>query len=99
MSAETSIRQGTVRTCPDCNALNFNLYVLYLRGNSVCAHIGTQRLREQHRTVGLLVVFDNGELSAPYGETRAVERMHEFTLPALGFAANPATPRLKRLAV
>src|SRR5579871_1332629 len=41
------------------------------------AHIGTQRLGNEHRTVRLLIIFQNRHERASDGEPRAVQRMDE----------------------
>src|SRR5690606_15257727 len=40
------------------------------------AHIGAQRLGDQHRAVLLLVVLEDGDEAAAHRHARAVERVH-----------------------
>ena len=43
-------------------------------------HVGLQRLRNAHRAVGLLVVFQHGHQRAAHGQTGAVQRVHMLGL-------------------
>ena len=44
------------------------------------AHVRLKRIWNQDRAVGLLIVFDNGQPSAAYGEAAAVQCVNEFEL-------------------
>ncbi len=67
--------------------------------NSLHAHIRPQRLRHHDAAVGLLVILQNRQPSAPNGQSAAVQGMHEFASSCLPPDANgywPAAPETTR---
>src|SRR5260370_29377021 len=69
------------------------------RRYSVGPHVRLQRWRNHDRAIRLLIILDNGDPGASAGQPRAVQRVHEFALAALGLGAYPRAARLKCLAV
>src|SRR5262245_65958805 len=66
----------------------WRLSLASLRGRDLgeAPYIGLQRLRHADRSIGLLVVLENGDQGASHGDARAVQRVHEAGLP---FALRP----------
>src|SRR5262245_10763152 len=64
------------------------------------AHEAPQRLGDDDRAVGLLIVLQDGDQGPPHGETRTVERVRVLRLPLrLRAVADVGAPRLEVLAV
>ena len=64
------------------------------------SNIRPQRFRNHYAAVGLLVILDDRNPGAAYGQPTAVQRVHEFGLVlTLGSIANVGAPRLIRLEI
>src|SRR5712675_1306499 len=68
--------------------------------DAVGAHVWAQHVWDDDRAIGLLIIFYDGDPSAPYGQAGTIQCVHEFTLPAsLGLETNSRPPCLKGLAI
>src|ERR1700756_4401521 len=64
------------------------------------AHIRAQCLRNQHRSIGLLIVLNKREPRSPYSQSAAVQRVHKLALAFAGWlVADIRAARLKRIEV
>ena len=70
------------------------------RRNSVNAHVWAQCFGDYDRAVFLLIVLDDGDPGAPYGQSRAIQRMHKIAFAAAcGLKTDARATRLKRFAI
>lgn len=60
------------------------------------AHVGSQHLWYNHRAIGLLIIFQNGNDNARQRQARSIERMDKFRAFAFSRAiADIGAPRLE----
>src|SRR3990167_9563158 len=58
-------------------------------------HIGSQRLRNTHAPIRLLILLEDGDHRAPYRQARSVERVYVAEFPVLPLEACCHAARLK----
>src|SRR5262249_2913829 len=59
------------------SVFSVTLWLVLFGANAFLTNPRTQYLRHEHRTVGLLIIFENRQQGAGHGHGGAVERMHE----------------------
>src|SRR5262249_25597609 len=71
-----------------------------LRDSLRTAQVWTQRFRDYHASVGLLIIFQDGDQHARVRQARTVQCMHELGfLAIIGGLLNVRPPRLEGLVV